>query len=241
MYHECSRTRLSVSKTELPLAAMRTATAGRPHEQPALCVGPVKVESNPRRLRSSGDGKTLVVSNYLAGFVNGDRHGKPQSRPALRARHELRRRLETQRRHKLRPRGGEILFNSAKMTFQSQFTCASCHPNGGADGLNWDLPRDGIGNFLNAHRCWASKTLPPTAGTVPVPRWPTASPAPAALHQHEPTEQETTDLVAYLKTLAVPRPLPQKASAKQAIARGRAIFQEKANAAMSPARALDDD
>ena len=41
-------------------------------------------------------------------------------------------------------RRGEILFHSATLTFQGQFSCASCHPDGGSDGLNWDLTRDGV-------------------------------------------------------------------------------------------------
>src|SRR5262249_51209358 len=94
-------------------------------------------QANPRRLALSGDGRTLVVSNHLAdsltvidtATLSVTRHvalGGPAPDAARR---------------------GEVLFNSAKMTFQGQFTCASCHPDGGSDGLNWDLTRDGIGNF----------------------------------------------------------------------------------------------
>ena len=54
-----------------------------------------------------------------------------------------------------------MLFNSAKVTQFGQFTCASCHPNGGADGLNWDLPRDGIGNFKNTKSLLGIKDTAP--------------------------------------------------------------------------------
>ncbi|MCK5780929.1 MAG: hypothetical protein KAH04_07895, partial [Psychrilyobacter sp.] len=54
-------------------------------------------------------------------------------------------------------RFGEYLFNNGDICFQKWQSCASCHPDGRADGLNWDLLNDGIGNpkqtksMLNAH------------------------------------------------------------------------------------------
>jgi mono/diheme cytochrome c family protein len=140
-------------------------------------------------------------------------------------------------------RRGEILFNSARMTFQSQFTCASCHPDGGSDGLNWDLPRDGLGNFLNTRSLLGVKDTAPYG-------WHATSPTLAdrvtgtlrTLHQHEPTEQEVADLVAYLKTLVAPRPLPQQASAKEAIVRGKALFEGKGQCSKChKGDALDDE
>jgi YVTN family beta-propeller protein len=46
-------------------------------------------------------------------------------------------------------RRGEILFNGAFICFQRQFTCASCHPEGHATGISWDLEDDGLGNPKN--------------------------------------------------------------------------------------------
>ena len=43
-------------------------------------------------------------------------------------------------------RKGEMLFNDASLCFQNWQSCGSCHPDGRADGLNWDLLNDGIGN-----------------------------------------------------------------------------------------------
>ncbi len=43
-------------------------------------------------------------------------------------------------------RRGEMLFNDATISFQHWQSCASCHPDGRTDGLNWDLPNDGLGN-----------------------------------------------------------------------------------------------
>jgi YVTN family beta-propeller protein len=42
-------------------------------------------------------------------------------------------------------RRGERLFHSANITFQRQFACASCHPDGHVDGLTYDIEADGIG------------------------------------------------------------------------------------------------
>jgi len=42
-------------------------------------------------------------------------------------------------------RWGERLFNSANITFQRQFSCHSCHPDGHIDGLTYDIEADGIG------------------------------------------------------------------------------------------------
>ncbi len=42
-------------------------------------------------------------------------------------------------------RFGERLFHSADMTFQRQFSCHSCHPDGNVDGLTYDIEPDGLG------------------------------------------------------------------------------------------------
>jgi hypothetical protein len=46
-------------------------------------------------------------------------------------------------------RRGEMLFNDATISFQHWQSCTSCHPDGRMDGLNWDLPNDGLGNSKN--------------------------------------------------------------------------------------------
>jgi YVTN family beta-propeller protein len=42
-------------------------------------------------------------------------------------------------------RWGEQLFHSARIAFQRQFSCHSCHPDGHVDGLTYDIEADGIG------------------------------------------------------------------------------------------------
>jgi YVTN family beta-propeller protein len=187
---------------------------------------------NPRRLALSRDDKTLVVTNYLGDsltvidvatrkVVRTIGLGGPEPDAARR---------------------GEILFHSGKMTFQGQFTCASCHPDGGADGLNWDLTRDGVGNFKN------TKSLLGVRETAPF-GWEGSSPTLAdrvagtlrTLHRHEPTEAETSDLVAYLQSLPPPRPAPVPEKDRPAVERGKALFEGKAACVNCHHRAALDD
>jgi YVTN family beta-propeller protein len=45
-------------------------------------------------------------------------------------------------------RRGEQLFYSARFAFGRQFSCASCHLDGIADGLTWDFEQDGFGTDI---------------------------------------------------------------------------------------------
>ncbi len=42
-------------------------------------------------------------------------------------------------------RMGERIFHNAEVTFGRQFSCHSCHPDGGVDGVTYDIEPDGIG------------------------------------------------------------------------------------------------
>jgi YVTN family beta-propeller protein len=57
---------------------------------------------------------------------------------------------------------GKRLFHSAARTFQGQFSCASCHPDDGFDGLQYDLEPDGLGKNVRDNR-----NLRDVAGTAP--------------------------------------------------------------------------
>jgi DNA-binding beta-propeller fold protein YncE len=64
-------------------------------------------------------------------------------------------------------RRGEEAFHSADLCFQRWLSCASCHPEGRADGLNWDLLNDGMGNPKNTKSMvWSHKTPPVMAHGV---------------------------------------------------------------------------
>lgn len=59
-------------------------------------------------------------------------------------------------------RKGEMFFNDAQFCFQQWQSCASCHPDGRADGLNWDLLNDGIGNPKNVKSMLLCFQTPPS-------------------------------------------------------------------------------
>ena len=58
-------------------------------------------------------------------------------------------------------RKGEMLFNDARLCFQQWQSCASCHPDGRSDGLNWDLLNDGFGNPKNTKSLLLAHETPP--------------------------------------------------------------------------------
>jgi YVTN family beta-propeller protein len=106
----------------------------------------------PRSLALSPDGKQLMVASYYSGEVL-----------ALDPSH-----CRVLKRIGLGPqpapdavRHGEFVFHDGRHCFQHWLSCASCHPDGRADGLNWDLLNDGIGNPKNAHSLlWSHRTPP---------------------------------------------------------------------------------
>ena len=64
-----------------------------------------------------------------------------------------------------RVRRGEMLWNDATMCFQQWASCASCHPDGRSDALNWDLLNDGMGNPKQSKNLVYSHLTPPTMVT----------------------------------------------------------------------------
>jgi DNA-binding beta-propeller fold protein YncE/mono/diheme cytochrome c family protein len=57
---------------------------------------------------------------------------------------------------------GERLFHDATICHQQWQSCASCHPDARADGLNWDLLNDGIGNPKNTKSLLLSPQTSPS-------------------------------------------------------------------------------
>lgn len=64
-----------------------------------------------------------------------------------------------------RVRRGEMLYNDGSMCFQQWQSCASCHPDGRIDGLNWDLLNDGVGTPKQTKSELYSHLTPPTMVT----------------------------------------------------------------------------
>ncbi len=110
----------------------------------------------PRGLALSDDGRTLAAALYYTGNValldpqtmavaeNVTLGPQPQPDEARR---------------------GEMIFHDATRCYQQWLSCATCHPDGRADGLNWDLPNDGAGNPKNTRSLLLSHRTPPVTST----------------------------------------------------------------------------
>lgn len=124
-------------------------------------------------------------------------------------------------------RRGQLLFNDATICYQDWQSCASCHPDGRTDGMNWDLMNDGIGNFKSTKSMiLAYKTPPMMAEGVR----PTAKEAVRAGMAHilfaSRPEEEAAALDEYLKSLQpVPSPHLVDGRLSEAAERGATLFK----------------
>ncbi len=132
---------------------------GRPNRRLSLPNGSTGV----RGLAMSPDGRFAVVTHLIAssnraategrfGWLNANINLDDASARSIRLAPE---KPMTQERQ------GELYFNDARLYRQGWQGCASCHPDGRGDGLNWDLVNDGIGNPKNTKSMlWAHCTPP---------------------------------------------------------------------------------
>jgi DNA-binding beta-propeller fold protein YncE len=96
----------------------------------------IPVAANPRGVAVSPDGTTAWVANTLDDSLS----AVDLARPEAVARVDLGGPARV-----THIRRGERLFHSARVAFQRQFACATCHPDGHVDGLTYDIEADGIG------------------------------------------------------------------------------------------------
>ena len=127
-------------------------------------------------------------------------------------------------------RRGEQLFNDASLCFENWQSCASCHPDGRADGFNWDLMNDKLGNPKNAMSLLHSHASPPAMSTGIRPDAEYAVRAGIRLIQFsEPTEEDARAIDAYLRSMKpIPSPyLDPDGQLTEKAKRGEALFREK--------------
>jgi len=141
-------------------------------------------------------------------------------------------------------RRGEMLFNDANISFQSWLSCASCHPDGRTDGLNWDFIHNGIDNPKNTKSLlWAHKTPPMMSNGKMLWRKPKlkgyTKPLTNArttirykiryLHYAVRPEKDVADIHEYLTSLR-PTPSPHLVNGKlsPSAQRGKLLFHKKA-------------
>lgn len=175
----------------------------------------------PRGLSLSPDGAELAVGQYFAGNVL------------------IIDTAETKIRTELAPwgpqpaadevRSGEMIFHDAFYAFQQWLSCATCHPNDArADGLNWDLTNDGIGNPKNAKSLLHSHATPPAMWTGVRDSMETASAAGFRFAAFQPRPEDVRAVQAYLRSLR-PEPSPYllpDGSLSEKARRGKVIFDD---------------
>ncbi len=121
---------------------------------------------------------------------------------------------------------GERLFHNAKLSHDAWFSCSSCHVQGHTNGLLNDNMTDGT--FGTAKRVLTLRGVAETAPYSWTGRFKTLSDQIAhsvkSTMQGNPlTEEETSDLEAYMKTLPPPPALGTED--KLAVERGAAVFE----------------
>jgi len=125
-----------------------------------------------------------------------------------------------------RQRRGELLFHDATICYQQWQSCASCHPEGRADGLNWDLMNDGVGNAKNTKSMLLSHRTPPAhaEGVRMSAEEAVRSGIAHVLFSQRP-EDEAVAIDAYLDSLR-PLPSPHLVGGRlgPAAERGRQLF-----------------
>jgi YVTN family beta-propeller protein len=100
-------------------------------------IAHIPTKNSPRGIIISPDGKTAFATNALDDSLTviDLKKFRASARIDLGGPKEI-----------TKTRYGERLFHSADITFNRQFSCHSCHPDGHIDGLTYDIEPDGIGN-----------------------------------------------------------------------------------------------
>jgi DNA-binding beta-propeller fold protein YncE len=109
--------------------------------------------NGPRGVAVSPDGRQVAVAAYFTGEVLLLAAAAPQSVSQL---------PMGPQNPPTAARRGERAFHDATLCFQTWLSCATCHPEGRADGLNWDLLNDGSGNPKNTKSLVGSHKTPPS-------------------------------------------------------------------------------
>ena len=175
--------------------------------------------NGPRGLDVSADGKTLAVAAYFSGqvlLVDAET-GKVASTISLGPQREP----DAVRR-------GEMFFHDGTRCFQHWLSCATCHPGGRSDGLNWDLLNDGIGNPKNSRSLLLADKRGPMMSHGIRENMDMATLAGfRAIQSHEPTQDELEAVRAYIRSLQPERSpylLPNGELSEKA-RKGKAIFE----------------
>ncbi len=129
-------------------------------------------------------------------------------------------------------RRGEMLFHDATYCFQQWQSCTSCHPDARADGFNWDLLNDGMGNPKQVKSLILSHETPPVMISGVRPRAEVAVRAGIKYIQFAVLPEQSANAIdAYLQSLdPVPSPSLENGEPDESAQRGKTVF-EKADCA----------
>jgi YVTN family beta-propeller protein len=134
-------------------------------------------------------------------------------------------------------RKGEFYFNDAGICLQGWQSCYSCHPGDArADGLNWDLVNDGLGNPKNNKSLLLVNQTPPSMslGVRATAELAVRSGIKGTLFSDQP-EEVPAAIDAYLKSLKlVPSPWLVNGHLSEAAERGKTVFDEAGCAQCHP-------
>ena len=139
-------------------------------------------------------------------------------------------------------RKGEMFFDDAALCFQHWQSCSSCHPDARADGLNWDLLNDGIGNPKNTKSMLLSHQTPPVMSLGIRQNAEKAVRSGIRFIQFAVRpEEDAVAIDEYLKSLQpVPSPYLVNGKPSEAAERGAKIFQQAGCADCHPAPLYTD-
>jgi mono/diheme cytochrome c family protein len=130
---------------------------------------------------------------------------------------------------------GELAFNDATLCVQQWQSCASCHPDGRVDALNWDLLNDGIGNPKNARSLLFAHRRSPVMshGIRATAEVAVRSGIRNILFTVQP-EETAKSLDAYLKSMEpVPSPFLENGALSAKARRGKEVFASREAACFS--------
>jgi cytochrome c peroxidase len=126
-------------------------------------------------------------------------------------------------------RKGEFYFHDATICLEGWQSCSSCHPGDArADGLNWDLPNDGLGNPKNTKSLLLAHKTPPVMflGVRANAEAAVRSGIEFILFTNQP-ESVATSIDEYLKSLKpVPSPHLVHGKLSDAAKRGEKLFSQ---------------
>lgn len=127
-----------------------------------------------------------------------------------------------------RARRGQKLFHDATICYQQWQSCASCHPDGRTDGLNWDLLNDGMGNPKQTKSLLLSHATPPAMVTGIRKNANVAVRAGLKyIEMADRPEKDAGAIDAYLKSLEpVPSPYLVNGQLSELARRGKKVFRK---------------